>query len=168
MGLMDNIRKYREERGKKDIFLKGLAARIKSLETKIDYKAIIDEVIEKINSRIDDEFEVGDEIRMNARANDVYGLAKCGSEGKIIQKLESGEYSIKFTKFTEEIDHGVPCYLMGAGHKKTRINHIDSGSPCYPRMIDYPLSTKSSSLISDRSSDFRINLNTRLPNLNGQ
>ena len=44
MSLMDYIRRYREEKDKKDIFLKGLAARIKSLETKIDYKAIIDDV----------------------------------------------------------------------------------------------------------------------------
>ena len=74
---MDYIRRYLNERDDKDIFLKRLAEKIKSLEkTKIDYTAILKDISADLREktgkkyRIEREYKVGDKV-MVSRSDDV-------------------------------------------------------------------------------------------------
>ena len=65
------------------------------------------------------DFEVGDRIRMNARANEIgiYSRTRVGSEGKIEGTREDGRYSVRFTKITGNYPDDVPViYRVHRGH----------------------------------------------------
>ena len=50
------------------------------------------------------EFEVGDRIRMNAKANGQYSITKEGSEGVIKDDLGDGAFQVEFTKLTSDLE----------------------------------------------------------------